>query len=167
MEDRWLSWVKRLQSVASTGRHFTRDAFDRERYDELGAIAAQMLAALADAPVAVIPDMLAEFGIAAHGRPEHRGVYVGDNAICAVGIAVKRMTSLHGLALNVSTELDYDRLVNPCGMPAFGITSMERELGVPVTLAAASQALLSALARRFDVHIGQSEGRPEPAAWGT
>jgi len=62
MEDRWLSWVKRLQSVASTGRHFTRDAFDRERYDELGAIAAQMLAALADAPVAVIPDMLAEFG---------------------------------------------------------------------------------------------------------
>jgi len=112
-------------------------------------------------------DMLAEFGITAHGRPEHRGVYVGDNAICAVGIAVKRMTSLHGLALNVSTELDYDRLVNPCGMPAFGITSMERELGRPVTLAAASQALLSALARRFDAHVGQSEARPEPASWGT
>ena len=112
-------------------------------------------------------DMLAEFGITAHGRPEHRGVYVGDNAICAVGIAVKRMTSLHGLALNVSTELDYDRLVNPCGMLAFGITSMERELGRPVTLAAASQALLAALARRFDVHIRESEARPEPASWGT
>jgi len=62
MEDRWLSWVKRLQSVASTGRHFAQDGFDRERYDEIGAIAAQMLAALADAPVEVIREMVADFG---------------------------------------------------------------------------------------------------------
>jgi ADP-ribose pyrophosphatase YjhB (NUDIX family) len=62
MEDRWLSWVKRLQSIASTGRHFTEDSFDQERYDEIGAIAARMLTALADSPVEMVPDLPADFG---------------------------------------------------------------------------------------------------------
>lgn len=62
MEDRWLSWVKRLQSIASTGRHFTEDSFDQERYDEIGAIAARMLTALADSPVEMVADLPADFG---------------------------------------------------------------------------------------------------------
>jgi lipoate-protein ligase B len=98
--------------------------------------------------------MLAGFGIAATGRSEHRGVYVGDAAICAIGLAVKRMTSMHGLALNVSTPLDYDKLIVPCGMPAFGITSMSHELSRRVPLENAREALLSSLSETFDVQIG-------------
>ena len=93
--------------------------------------------------------MLATFGIAAAGRPEHRGVYVGDASICAVGLAVKRMTSMHGLALNVSTPLDYDRLIVPCGMPAFGITSMSHVLGRDISLGEARDALLRSLSETF------------------
>ncbi len=96
---------------------------------------------------------LESFGIAAGGRKEHRGVYVGEAAICAIGLAVKRMTSLHGLALNVSTELDYDRLIVPCGTPEFGITSLERELGRPVALGEARAALLASLAAEFEVEF--------------
>jgi lipoate-protein ligase B len=102
---------------------------------------------------AAVVAMLAGYGIRASGRPEHRGVYVGNAAICAVGIAVKRMTSLHGLALNVSTELDYDRFITPCGTPQFGITSMERELGRPVTLESAREALLASLEKTFSVRF--------------
>ena len=116
---------------------------------------------------AAVIAMLASFGIAATRRPEHRGVYVGDAAICAVGIAVKRMTSLHGLALNVSTELDYDRIITPCGVPQFGITSMERELGAPVPFAAAAEALVAALAERFGVTVRVSPERPASASLGT
>ena len=94
---------------------------------------------------------LATFGIVASGRSEHRGVYVGENAICAIGLAIKQMTSLHGLALNVSTPLDYDRLITPCGMPEFGVTSMTHELGRAVTFADARDALLVALAAEFTV----------------
>jgi lipoyl(octanoyl) transferase len=94
---------------------------------------------------------LATFGIAAAGRKEHRGVYVGDNAICAVGLAVQKMTSLHGLALNADTALDYDRLITPCGTPEFGITSISRELGRDVSWAEARDALLPALAAEFDL----------------
>ena len=94
---------------------------------------------------------LASFGIAAAGRTEHRGVYVGDKAICAVGLAVQKMTSLHGLALNADTVLDYDRLITPCGTPEFGITSIAHELGRDVTWGAARDALLPALEAEFGI----------------
>ncbi len=96
---------------------------------------------------------LATFGIAARTRAEHRGVYVGDDAICAIGLAVKQMTSLHGLALNVSTELDYDRIITPCGSSQFGITSMTRELARPVPLDEARNALLTHLCEIFEISL--------------
>ena len=96
---------------------------------------------------------LATFGIVARGRSEHRGVYVGENAICAIGLAVKQMTSLHGLALNVSTPLDYDRLITPCGTPEFGITSMTHELKRDIALPDAREALLAAVESEFSVRF--------------
>jgi lipoyl(octanoyl) transferase len=96
---------------------------------------------------------LATFGIAAAGRKEHRGVYVGDNAICAVGLAVQKMTTLHGLALNANTLLDYDRLITPCGTPEFGITSIANELDRDVSWAAARDALLPALETEFNLRF--------------
>jgi lipoyl(octanoyl) transferase len=108
-----------------------------ERFREV----APLVSALERAVVAA----LATFGVTAHPRSEHRGVYVGENAICAIGLAVKQMTSLHGLALNVATALDYDRLITPCGTPQFGITSLARELGRDVRWSEGRDALLAAL----------------------
>jgi lipoate-protein ligase B len=112
-----------------------------------------LVTALEEAVVA----MLAAEDIAAQGRSEHRGVYVGDNAICAIGLAIQKMTSLHGIALNVCTALDYDRLITPCGMPQFGITSMSKELGRELSVDAAKPALLAALAARFEIHFESAE----------
>jgi lipoate-protein ligase B len=94
---------------------------------------------------------LHRFGIASQPRSEHRGVYVGDDAICAIGLAVKRMTSLHGLALNACTALDYDRLITPCGTPQFGITSISAQLGRDVSWAAARDVLLDSLEGAFGI----------------
>ena len=94
---------------------------------------------------------LAGFGISAGTRKEHRGVYAGDRAIAAIGIAVRQMTSLHGMSLNVDLPLDYDRLITPCGTPQFGITSMAAELGRPLALAEVQPVLLAALAAEFDI----------------
>lgn len=96
---------------------------------------------------------LATFGITASGRPEHRGVYVGNKAICAIGLAVQQMTSLHGLALNANTALDYDRLITPCGTPQFGITSISNELGRDAGWAEARDALLPALEAEFGIRF--------------
>ncbi|GAC1578845.1 MAG: lipoyl(octanoyl) transferase LipB [Candidatus Elarobacter sp.] len=96
-------------------------------------------------------DALRRFGIVAERHSEHRGVYVGRDAICAVGLAIKRMTSMHGLALNASTALDYDRLITPCGTPEFGITSIAEQLGRDVSWAEARDVLLDCLEGAFSV----------------
>ncbi len=103
---------------------------------------------------------LYRFGIEAQPRSEHRGVYVGDDAICAIGLAVKRMTSLHGLALNACTALDYDRLITPCGTPEFGITSMSEQTGRSVSWTRARDALLDALEGGFGIEFERAAIAP-------
>lgn len=61
MEEIWLTWAKRLQSLASTGLHFSRDAYDHERYAQVAAIANEMLASLAHVPVARIESLVPNF----------------------------------------------------------------------------------------------------------
>jgi lipoate-protein ligase B len=96
-------------------------------------------------------DCCARFGVAGVRWSEHAGVWVGAKSICAIGLAVKRMVSMHGLALNVATDLQYDRLINPCGLSDRGITSLRAETGRPVTVAEVKPVLLEALARTFGV----------------
>lgn len=94
---------------------------------------------------------VARYGITADRWSEHAGVWVGRNQICAIGLAVQKMVSLHGIALNVSTELDYDRLINPCGLTDRGITSISKETGRAVTIDEVKPLLLEELSRAFDV----------------
>jgi lipoate-protein ligase B len=98
-----------------------------------------------------IIDVCAQFGVQAERWEEHAGVWAGRNQICAVGLAVQKMTSLHGIALNVSTELSYDTLINPCGLTDRGITSLSREAGRPVSIAEAKPIVQTALSKVFDL----------------
>jgi lipoate-protein ligase B len=107
------------------------------------------VASLVNALENAVISTLRRFGIAAHRRDEHRGVYVGRDAICALGLAIRRTTSLHGLALNANTVLDYDRLITPCGTAEFGITSISAQLGREVSWAEARDVLLEELEGAF------------------
>ncbi|MBV9972473.1 MAG: lipoyl(octanoyl) transferase LipB, partial [Candidatus Eremiobacteraeota bacterium] len=98
-------------------------------------------------------DTCAEFGVTGERWKEHAGVWVGKDQICAFGLAVQRMTSLHGLALNVSTDLTYDRLITPCGLPDRGITSISAEIGRTVSIQEAKTVLLASLSRAFGVEF--------------
>ncbi len=93
----------------------------------------------------------ARFGVGAQRWSEHAGVWVGPNQICAVGLAVRAMVTLHGIALNVSTQLDYDRLISPCGLPDRGITSLSNESGRTIGMDEAKRVLLEELAQTFEV----------------
>lgn len=69
------------------------------------------------------------YGIAAGRDDEHRGVWVGDRKITAIGIAVTRAITMHGFAFNVAPDLSHFDWIIPCGIRDRGVTSLERELG--------------------------------------
>jgi lipoyl(octanoyl) transferase len=98
-----------------------------------------------------IIDACATYGIGGERWSEHAGVWVGQDQICAIGLAVRKMTSLHGLALNVATDLDYDQLINPCGLTGRGLTSISKETGRAVSVEEVKPTVLAALAATFGV----------------
>jgi len=49
--------------------------------------------------------------------------------ICAVGVKSSERVTMHGIALNVNTDLSYFSYMNPCGFIDKGVTSMQKELG--------------------------------------
>ena len=49
--------------------------------------------------------------------------------ICAIGVKSSRYVTMHGLALNINTDLSYFSMINPCGFTDKGVTSLQRELG--------------------------------------
>lgn len=77
---------------------------------------------------------LAGYGIAA-GRVEGAtGVWIGcgtasERKICAIGLRCSRFITMHGLALNVDTDLTWFSAINPCGFTDKGVTSIAREMG--------------------------------------
>jgi len=99
----------------------------------------------------------AEFGVRGKRNADHAGVWVGSNQLCAIGLAVRRMTSMHGIALNVCNDLNYDTLINPCGLSDRGLTSLSKETSRTVSVAEARDALWNALSKEFGLTRASSE----------
>ena len=79
-------------------------------------------------------DCLGRCMIRASVDPGAVGVWVEDRGqlakICAIGVRVKRGVSLHGVALNVDTDLKYFELIVPCGLEGRPVTSVRKMLGM-------------------------------------
>ena len=85
----------------------------------------------------------ADFGVAAERVPGLTGVWVGREKLAAIGVRLSRWITSHGFALNVTTDLDYFKLIVPCGIPDRGVTSIERLLGCPVERMAVEERIAS------------------------
>jgi lipoate-protein ligase B len=79
-------------------------------------------------------DTCADFGIAGARKAGWTGVWIGDKKVASIGIAVRRWVTLHGFALNVSTDLSRFATINPCGLDAAVMTSMSEALGRSIAL---------------------------------
>lgn len=93
-------------------------------------------------------EALSTFGIRGEQIAGRSGVWVSGEKICAVGLKFASDTTMHGLALNVATDVSKFFRVNPCGITDAGVTSMERQ-GVDASLEEAAAALTSALVKRL------------------
>lgn len=115
----------------------------------------------------LIIDTLHELGLSDVGRFDgYPGVWVGCDVgaprkICAIGVRVGRNRTMHGFALNVSTDLTYMREhIVPCGIPDFPVTSLEEE-GISVPMS----QVVNVLSRHAMQLWGTGESVRQDVAW--
>ncbi|GAB4337271.1 MAG: lipoyl(octanoyl) transferase LipB [Dehalococcoidia bacterium] len=86
--------------------------------------------------------VVADWGIQAGRKPGARGVWVGHRKIASVGINVRRYVTMHGVALNVSPNMEHIALMNPCGMPDAEMTSLSAEVGKPIAMGEVTESFI-------------------------
>lgn len=126
----------------------------------LGLGVSDLVRALAGA----VADVLAAEGIRAEYDPERPGLWTEGRKICAVGMRIRNGVSLHGAALNVTTDLDAFRLIVPCGMPDAQTTSMAREGLAPPALEPLARRVATALAGRLNLSMEALQDLGQPPA---
>jgi lipoyl(octanoyl) transferase len=112
-------------------------------------------------------DTCGRFGVVARRDAGATGVWVdhGDGSpaakICAMGVRVRKWVSMHGLALNVTTNLDHFSLIVPCGLAGRPVTSLARELAVAGMAAPSMDAVKDALIGAFTRWLDEARAEAE------
>lgn len=97
---------------------------------------------------------LADWGIEAGRVEKLTGVWIENSRkICAMGVKLSRWVSMHGLALNVNTDLSYFNHIVPCGIQDKAVTSMEKELGYKVDWNEVAQRLVLHFEKLFEANL--------------
>jgi lipoyl(octanoyl) transferase len=99
---------------------------------------------------------LAEYGIKAERYAGLTGVWLDPDIperarkICALGVRCSRWVTMHGLAFNVNSQLEYFNNIIPCGIDDKAVTSMEKELGRKLDMAEVKEKLRNHLSELFE-----------------
>lgn len=103
----------------------------------------------------LIIDLLADYGLKGERMPSATGVWLDTTdpkrarKLCAIGVKSSRYVTMHGFALNVNTQLDAFKLINPCGFTNRGVTSIAQELGASLEIESVKSRIVTLFAERF------------------
>lgn len=100
----------------------------------------------------VIIDTLNSYSIGAKRKEKAPGVYVEDVKVASLGLRVRRGCTFHGLALNVSMNLEPFSRINPCGYAGMQVTDM-RSLGAGTDLTTVTDTMLEAFASALNTDL--------------
>jgi lipoyl(octanoyl) transferase len=101
-----------------------------------------------EAIILACADLGASVGRAARGDT---GVWVDERKVCAIGVRVSRGVTLHGFALNCTTDLAWFGAIVPCGLPDRGVTSLSQLTGRSIAV----EEALPVVAGRFGEVFGR------------
>ena len=97
-------------------------------------------------------DTLAHWDIAAGRKEKSPGVYIENRKIGSVGIHIRKQVSIHGIALNISPNLEHFSFIRPCGLIDIEMTSVTRE-GKEVTLEQAFEVYAKSFENVFRIPL--------------
>ncbi|MBL7699706.1 MAG: lipoyl(octanoyl) transferase LipB [Chitinophagaceae bacterium] len=107
----------------------------------------------------VIIRTLGDYGLRADRSPGETGVWLDpgikgkERKICAIGIRCSRWITMHGLAFNVNTNLDYFNNIIPCGIQNKQVTSLNRELSREMNMIEVKEKVKKYFGEVFNVEI--------------
>ena len=103
----------------------------------------------------VVIDAAAEVGVQLHRRDAvQTGVWHGDDKVCAIGVRLQRArVTLHGFAINCTTDLSWYGGIVACGLPEHGVTSLSAVAGRPITVEQMRPIVQARLAAVFDLTL--------------
>lgn len=100
-------------------------------------------------------DLAAEYGIEAHRSEGASGVWITQGSrltkLCAVGVRASHGVTMHGLAMNVCTDLNWFHLINPCGFTDRGVCSLTTLTGREVTMEEVKPKFINHLTKNLNV----------------
>ncbi|MFH0812691.1 MAG: lipoyl(octanoyl) transferase LipB [Pseudomonadota bacterium] len=100
----------------------------------------------------IIINLLKDYNITAYRDSHYPGVWVNDEKIAAIGIAVKpKWIAMHGFSLNVNPNLDHFSLIFPCGIRNKKVTSLTKVLGKAVDKKELCQRLICHFSNVFNL----------------
>ncbi len=105
----------------------------------------------------VLIGTMAEFGVTGARIAGLTGVWVGNEKIGAIGVRIARWITSHGFALNVNTDLEYFKMIVPCGITDKGVTSLSRLLDRKIELSEVARIAASQFAQVFDREVSYPE----------
>jgi lipoate-protein ligase B len=86
------------------------------------------------------------------------GAFVDQRKYGALGVRISRWVTMHGIAINVSTDLDAFSLIVPCGLRTTTVTSLSRETGREITLADAQARVVEQFVGVFGYELRRPKG---------
>ena len=91
----------------------------------------------------LISNILFDYGLKPHVPIKETGVWIEDRKIASIGIHVSRGVTMHGLAINVNTDLSYFDNIISCGIEGVKMTSMDKELGKKIRMNDIKKSLIT------------------------
>lgn len=97
--------------------------------------------------------LASNFGVQASRDARNRGIWVGNNKLGSIGIAIRHGIAFHGMALNVDLDLEPFSWINPCGLRDVGMTSLVREGAASCTMDNVKASLPHRLTEVFGMEL--------------
>lgn len=101
--------------------------------------------------------LISSYGLKGERLPGATGVWLDVSVpgktrkICAIGVKSSRFVTMHGLAMNINTDLSYFNFINPCGFTDKGVTSLQKETGVEHSMSVCREKLFQNLIEVFRI----------------